>query len=294
MGTCGNFDFELMTKDIAKFSIGNIPEIKDISNATLINHLVENGYSKSFAKKEIQNFNLFIEQSFWKEVVESCRQVSENGAYMHILGLGLRVVFPVFTSPVGDDPALKRQCLIYEGHTNHPCINCEYPLRAGVFYDSNIHKHRNAAEIISNCQHADDAIKKMNNNNRKLSKPSKSIIEKLQQKSIHPMCNAFHQDNVLGIGSSIYDVTSDSFHVFLAGIMKSGTIAICTIVDTIHNGSNNGVLDARLNQFWAVPHMKYLSWTKFKRGLSELATKKSKSDIQPFTMENLYEGQGLC
>jgi hypothetical protein len=32
-----------MTKDIAKFSIGNIPEIKDISNATLINHLVENG-----------------------------------------------------------------------------------------------------------------------------------------------------------------------------------------------------------------------------------------------------------
>jgi hypothetical protein len=145
-------------------------------------------------------------------------------------------------------------------------------LRAGVFYDSNIHKHRNAAEIISHFQHPDDAIKKMNNNNSKLSKPSKSVIEKLQQKSTYLMCNAFHQDNVLDIGSSIDDVTSDSFHVFLAEIMKSGTITICTIVDTIHNG----VLDARLNQFWAVPHMKYLSWIKFKRGLSELATKKIK------------------
>jgi aspartokinase-like uncharacterized kinase len=50
----------------------------------------------------------------------------------------------------------------------------------------------------------------------------------------------------LGIGSSIYDVTSDSFHVFLAGIMKFGTIAICTIVDIISSSEKDGVLDGRL------------------------------------------------
>jgi hypothetical protein len=283
MGTCANFDFELITKDIAKFSLGNIPEVSEVSKATLIQHLVENGFTETGAKKEIQTFTLLVEQSFWKEVVRPFRRASDNGAYMHILGLGLRVVFPLFTSPVGDDPALKRQCLVYEGHSNYPCIKCEYPLRGGVLYNPDIHKNRNANEIIADCKRAEDIINHSNKGrNKKVGNNTGNVIQKLQSKGIHPMCNAFHEKDVMGINSSIYDVTSDTFHVFLAGIMKTGTIAICTIVDCIsfhvtkEYKNNNGIMDARLNLFWNVPKMKHLSWTVFRKGLSELATKKSK------------------
>jgi hypothetical protein len=281
LATCGNYGYELMKQNEAKFLLGNMPVISGVSEECVISHIIEQGYAKTKAEKMYRLFNLHIERAFWAEIVSCIKHANGRGAYMYILGRGLCTVYPIMTPPLGDEPDLKRKCGIYEGAATHACISCEYPLRAGVPYDPDIHRKRNPTHIIQQCAEAETIMQRYGPNSR-MSRQDKDIIDALKEKSVHPMRNVFHEPDLLGVNSSIYDVTADPFHVFLAGICKNGTVQITSIVDRISQDntfkSSKSVMDGNLLKFPSMPHMPHLGWTTFQNGLSHLATKKSKSE----------------
>jgi hypothetical protein len=282
LGTCGNYSHELMKQNRAKFCLGNIPVIFGVSGQCVIDHIISQGYSKTAAEKKYRMFHLHIERAFWREIVACIKHVNTRGAYMYILGKGLCTVYTNMTPPLGDEPDLKRKCGVYEGAATCACIRCEYPLRSRIPYDPEIHPKRNAADIIQCCAQAEHLMQKLERNNGyRLSSEEKKTVDALHSKSIHPMKNAFHDPNLLGINNSIYDVTADPYHVFLAGIFKNGTTQIASVIDCISKDpafkSSKSIVDAKLVLFPSMPHMPHLGWTTFQKGLTELATKKSKS-----------------
>ena len=163
----------------------------------------------------------------------------------------------------------------YEGNSRFACVNCEYPLRGGVFYNPQIHLKRDGHTIAERCRSL--------NSGRLSDKEEKATRKSLDDKCIMPFVNAFHH-SFMGCNNHCFNNPQDLFHLFCAGIAKSLVLWILTIVDstsktmdpTFHN--SKGVLDGRLIMIPQVPNMPHVNWTVFKKGLMHIISTKSKKD----------------
>jgi hypothetical protein len=115
----------------------------------------------------------------------------------------------------------------------------------------------------------------------KLTTEDKAILDELADQSIEPMVNAFHSVP-MGVDNSIYNIPPDLFHVFCAGLIKHSVLWIMTIITNIASvdpkfNSSPGIVDKRLKDMPCLPKFPHLANTRFRRGLTTVATKKSKS-----------------
>ena len=276
LGTCGNFSDELIRKNIAKFCLGFIPDITStISVEALISHLMERGMSRTAAGKEVRWFNLHLEKEFWSMVTAPLKAASSRGAEMYVLGKGLITVYTFHPFSIGDDPAIHRQFGLYEGNSRFACVTCEYPLRAGVFYNPDLHPRRDGNAIAEQCRNV--------NSGQLSDKEEKYVRKLLDNRCIMPFVNAFHHA-FMGYNNHCFNNPQDLFHLFCAGIAKSLVLWILSVVDSISTTVDRtfrnikGVLDARLKLMPQVPDMPHVNWTVFKKGLMHIMSNKSKKE----------------
>ena len=99
-----------MRRTESKFCIGYIPDLGElISFDSVIKHLMEVcDFNITRAKQAIKEFTLHIEQEYWREFLEPIKHGFKHGYKIHILGHGVKTIYPVIPFAAGDDPALHR------------------------------------------------------------------------------------------------------------------------------------------------------------------------------------------
>jgi hypothetical protein len=131
-------------------SIGFLQDIVTVSKALIIRHLVDKtNLSRNQANKAIRLHGLRLEKEYWDLCFESLKKYEKTGVRMYILGRGICTVFPRLAYITGDDPALHRYCLVYEGNANHSGIYCTYSVKIHGVYDPNTQILRNYDEIMT-------------------------------------------------------------------------------------------------------------------------------------------------
>ena len=132
----GNFSDELQRLDISKMSIGFIPDLGPTSKEVILNHLGRTvpGFTKTRAMESIKQFGRKVERDFWDLAYSSTKKYENTGIPMHILGKGVRTVFPRLAYSVGDDPALHRYACMGEGNCIRSCIHCMYSVKRHGLY----------------------------------------------------------------------------------------------------------------------------------------------------------------
>ena len=89
-------------------------------------------FSKIILEKKIletfYHFDLLVEREYsWREIKEGIKQHSDNGGVReHVLGQGMKLLFPCVAFFVGDDPQQHRQAGLQEGHSLHGWTYCNY------------------------------------------------------------------------------------------------------------------------------------------------------------------------
>jgi len=200
------------------------------------------------------------------------------GVELHVLGVGKMKFYPCIAFFCGDDPSQHRVSGLQEGNPRHGCIYCNYPTLSGEIYDPSKHLPRDPVYI-----HGQQIIvDNLNPSVRKQTGIEKAAMKELQKYNIHPFVSPFH-DAPMGENGNIYNATPpDLLHLFCAGLMKSCTAWITTIISAVHKDSsglyraNCSVFDKRISCFPYVSEMPHLYWTRFKGGLMQFSRKNKK------------------
>jgi hypothetical protein len=314
LATCGNYSDEMQRMDKAKFCIGYITNLDMIKLPTIIAHLKEKaGFCKTSATAQVKSFCLKINQMYWKLVTKSIRENYNNGVLIKLLGDRIYHFMPVVPFTVGDEPAQHLLSGVMQGNANRSCVNCTYRRKDNLPYSIQNYPPRNADLILTMCAEAEKINKRKylhldlpeeadkmqasyeRARNNKITRIDKTTVKKhaysavelstikyLSENSIEPMSNAFH-GVYMGYRTSIYDTPGDLFHVFCAGLQKSATSWIMTIVDSLSKLDNkyenaSALLDQRLKDYPHNPELPHMVNTFFKTGLTSLGTNKSTSE----------------
>jgi hypothetical protein len=283
LGTLGIFSDQLMQKNIAKFSLGYIPELENIDKSELVKHLMDKcSMSKAKALEEIHMFELHIDRSFWVAVFRSVTAAWQDGVEMYVLGLGWRKIYVAIPFPIGDDPALHRLLMAFEANCHHACLTCMYPTRTGVKYDPALHVLRNAEWTHENQYRGEGyRIKRISD---RLTAAERNVLSELEGASLHAMRCPL-SEVPMGSNNTIHDVGSCLLHVWPGGIVKSALLNSMTILVEISKdvsglySSNVATFNARLRSFPFLAKLPHIRWTYFrKKGLTRLVQGSSVSD----------------
>ena len=222
-------------------------------------------------------FELLIERKFWSEMVNSIKIWWEIGVELYVLGIGKLKFYPCIAFFCGDDPSQHRISGLQEGNPRHGCIYCNYPTLSGEIYDPTKHLPRNPVWI-----HTQQVIVDGLDLSHPLTVDQKAAMKALKNYNIHPFVSPFH-DAPMGVNGNIYNATPpDLLHLFCAGLMKSCTAWITTIISAIQKESsgifrsNCSVYDKRISNFPYMSEMPHLHWTRFKGGLMQFSRKNMK------------------
>jgi hypothetical protein len=316
LGTCGLYSDKLQRKTMAKFNLGFIESITGLPAMPLIKHLVTVcNYSVSSAKVAIKSFHQTIHQKFWSLCSSSITNHSEKGVRLRMLGGREHHMYPVLAFILGDEPAQKLACSLKSSQSKRPCVQCTFCPDDDEIYSPEKYPNRDFLDTKQMCLQADSAIKrndlaKYNEQLRNLEKATtrdgvlkkkwnmpklsncvfdsddKEVMDELQSLSVVPIVNAFF-DVPMGSDNHIYKTPPDVFHVFCAGLMKSGASWILTIIYAFskHEGFSNaaGLFDDRLRNFPHTPERCHVPYTFFRNGLMSIAEKKDKKEEQQDT-----------
>jgi len=154
-----------------------------------------------------------------------------------VLGRGLLKFYPCIAFFCGDDPCQHRISGIQESNTRHGCIYCLYPTLKGIVYDPQIHRPRNANELKVLCSLAKEIHR--GGHRRMLTIEQKNVLKVLRNQNAHPHSNPFHFA-AMGHDNDIYKANPpDLLHLFCAGLMKSLTQWVLTILLEINSKGIN-------------------------------------------------------
>jgi len=226
--------------------------------------------------EQLQQFDRLVERECWKEIIKCVSKHWENGVLMMVLGQGIKLFFQCIAFFVGDEPQQRRQAGLQEGNCLHSCSYCTYSYRDGV-YNPRIHVRRNFEDVRIRCVQSEKAITKLNNRER-LSSEELSNLKYLREQNIHPYTNPLF-DAPMGYNNNLFVATPpDTLHLFCAGLMKSLTKAIVSIVHNVTTKNkafshSKGLFDFRISNFEYVHDMPYVHWTKLKGGIMRFAGK---------------------
>jgi hypothetical protein len=297
LGTCGNYSDEMQRKDKGKFSLGFITNIDMLKLPNILDHLVSVGFNKTAALNEIRRFTLYVNQEFWRLTTKGIRDHYEDGVKLKLLGDRVYQFIPCVPFMVGDDPAQHLVSGVMSNNANRSCIHCMFRQKDRRKYDRRIYPNRDALDITFKCAAA-EAIherkrkweleelsseangKSLKRNRFVINDDERAILGSLDDMSVVPMKNAFHSV-YMGSNNSIYNTPPDPFHVFCAGLMKSAVLWIVTIIACIADIENNNAItlvDQRLKDYPYTPVLPHLVNTFFNKGLTSIATKKSKDE----------------
>jgi len=275
MCTTGNFSDDLIDQDISKCVIGYLPDLKDYK-ANIWNHLKRIYRSESAVIEQIQLFDRLVERECWNEIIKCVSKHWESGVKLMVLGQGIKLFFPCIAFFVGDEPQQRRQSGLQEGNCIHSCIYCTYSSRDGV-YNHVVHRRRDYEDIKYRCNQAEKAIAKLNVNEH-ITPTEQANLRFLREQNIQPYSNPLY-DAPLGYNNNVFTCTPpDTLHLFCAGLMKSLTKTIVSIVHGITTKNktyinSKGLLDYRISNFDLVHDMPHVYWTKMKGGIMRFAGK---------------------
>jgi hypothetical protein len=156
---------------------------------------------------------------------------------------------------------------------------------------NDVAKYNEQLENLESATTRDNRLKK-NANIPKLSncifhREDKVVMDELQSLSVVPILNAFF-DVPMGADNHIYKTPPDVFHVFCAGLMKSTSSWILTIIYAFSKHDSNysnaaGIFDDRLRNFPHTPKSSHVPYTFFRNGLMSIAENKDKKEEQQDT-----------
>jgi len=245
LGTSLNFSDELANKVFAKFSCGNMPQLKDVLLETALKSHLMNvvRLNATGAEREIRAFNLSVTNEFWRFCLSSIESGYESGVLLRIIGdPNVYTFFPCICFSIGDDPGQKEVVGCYNApHVNMPCTKCTYSPKFGVLYDPAVHPLRNAEESKRLCIEASELLK------RGTTSATNPILVSVKNLSLHALPNVFH-DLPMGADNSIFNSPPDLLHTYPAGMMKSITIWTMTIIDCISKSGNKHFTHAKGNR----------------------------------------------
>ena len=274
MCTIGNFSDELIEQDVSKCIIGYLPTFKRNNRRIFEDHLkkVYPNQSKSFILNQIHHFDLLVEREYWRKIMEDIkRHWDSGGVRVHVLGHGMKLLFPCVAFFVGDDPQQHRQAGLQEGNCLHGCTYCTYSYKDGLYNDV-IHLPRNYADIFVKCSLAERTSEKQRRGEL-VSKVEEENLSELRYFNMHPFRNpAF--DAPMGHDNNIFIATPpDTLHNFCAGLMKSLVKFILTIAHNLGKIQEFSTVASRLEErvidFCYVHDMPHVNWTKFKDGVMQ-------------------------
>ena len=188
----------------------------------------------------------------------------------------------------GDDPALHKVAVLYESNAIRPCIRCHYSrVRDGPYNPRRHYYLRNADQIYLFCDVAERAVGKKARGDQ-LTAEDRNAFNHLKDFSVCPIvnCTSYAPMGYIGDGlrNDVYNTPCDILHTFECGLAKNITLYVLSIVINIrkldrHYNLNEGLLDTRICSMRHFPKLKNLHMTYFAKGLSFIASNKTKSDL---------------
>jgi len=161
-----------------------------------------------------------------------------KGVQYFVLGKGLLKFYPCIAFFCGDDPCQHRISGIQESNTKHGCVYCLYPTLKGVVYDPQIHIPRNPNELKVLCSSAEHIyISQIAGIGNRIMPTiaQKKVLKALRNQNVHPHSNPFHFA-AMGHDNHIYKANPpDLLHLCCAGLMKSLTQWVLTILLEINS-----------------------------------------------------------
>ena len=184
------------------------------------------------AKKLVGRFELMIERTLYKYLVKQLNSAWENGIKYHVLGYGLMTFYPCIAFFCGDDPCQHRISGLQEGNSAYGCVFCLFPTTKGIVYDPAKHPPRDPDAIRRWCAIAEEvACMEMGDIvATPITKNQKEALLSLQKQNVHCHENPFHYAP-MGHNNNIFKANPpDLLHLFCAGLMKSLTQWVLTII----------------------------------------------------------------
>jgi len=173
-----------------------------------------------------------VERTLYKYVVKQLNSAWERGIQYHVLGRGLMTFYPCISFFCGDDPCQHRISGLQEGNTSYGCVYCSFPTLKGNVYNPLEHLPRDVESIKRFCAIAEQVTcVEMGQIPRFQTNPVlKAAIRALESQNIHPHENPFHYAP-MGYDNHIFKANPpDLLHLFCAGLMKSLTQWVLTII----------------------------------------------------------------
>jgi len=173
-----------------------------------------------------------VERTLYKYVVKQLNSAWERGIQYHVLGRGLMTFYPCISFFCGDDPCQHRISGLQEGNTSYGCVYCSFPTLKGNVYNPLEHLPRDVESIKRFCAIAEQVTcVEMGQIPRFQTNPElKAAIRALESQNIHPHENPFHYAP-MGYDNHIFKANPpDLLHLFCAGLMKSLTQWVLTII----------------------------------------------------------------
>jgi len=180
----------------------------------------------------VAKFELLVERTLYKYLVKQLNSAWDKGIKFHVLGCGLKTFYPCISFFCGDDPCQHRISGVQEGNTSFGCVYCLFPTMKGKVYNPTEHLPRDIQSIKHCCAIAEQVISdEMGHLLTVHTNPEqKAAIRLLKNQNIHPHENPFHYAP-MGYDNHIYKANPpDLLHLFCAGLMKSLTQWVLTII----------------------------------------------------------------
>lgn len=192
----------------------------------------------------VSKFELLVERTLYTYMVKQINNAWENGIKYHVLGFGSPMtLYPCVSFFCGDDPCQHRISGLQEGSTGHGCVYCLFPTTKGIVYDPAVHLPRNVDEISRCCSIAEKfASMEMGNEAREHpDAEQKRAIDILRKQNVHAHENPFHHV-AMGYSNNIFKANPpDILHLFCAGLMKSLTQWVLTIILQVNSQSKSSM-----------------------------------------------------
>jgi hypothetical protein len=286
--TLGNFSDALMRRDMSKMSIGFLQDATHVSTELLLKHLLTRphfNYSRSSALKAIQQFGLYLEHQFWEMFYAPLIQYEETGVQMYILGRrGLQTIFPVLAYSVGDDPALHRYTLIYEGNANHSCIRCMYSVRQHGMFNP-LHQHLRDHGRYAHMQRSAQASELKKLQRIPLSGLETLYVNQLKDACVHPIMSGTvgvpMGFTAYGTPNTVFRSPCDILHTFECGLFKNITLWVVSMSLNISKMGHAqfrhspGLLDARIASMRDFCRMPNVTMSYFRKGITYISKHKT-------------------
>jgi hypothetical protein len=218
--TLGIYDDKLRKEDVTKNVVGFIDNLSEVSEESLILHLMEFAkLCKTTSEENVKYYKKQIVFKFWESAIESLKAAANRGMLVKILGHEEpKLLFPRIAFIIGDDPAQHEVTGIKCGsNVKHGCIQCMYNSRSGR-YDPNRDTLRDMS-IVEQIRRGSQIYQKHLTGDKN-SEEERNLIKDLRDKGYHPIVNPFF-NAPFGENNHIYNTPTDLMHLFSSGLIKS-------------------------------------------------------------------------